>query len=281
MKKIIYTFAFLLIGISPVWSQKEIKVTATTSNGAILDVPSFSFTEPIKLVVDVSGVPVLVGKEPLYIWAFIQGCCSAPNGDWGNSNEANRMTKEGPNLWSIIIPSVKSFVGASYKQARDAAETNGRSADQTRFGFLVKAKDGNGDIKSGDIDIPFTGPIYIKEKLETFPINPAASDVLTIVYNQDKEDVEEMKTVTDVYLYATATLASGGTKEPFTQEEVGTTAALKLKKEGTKYTITIIPNQFFSIEADEEITQINVLIQGTEAEVNFGNAKAVKIVTVK
>lgn len=276
MKKIAFIL-FLTIFLVPVLhAQKEINITATTSNAFISSAESFSFTEPITLVVDVSGVPALVGQDAIYIWGFIQGCCSAStNGDWTNSNEASRMTKVRDNVWSYTMPSVKAYVGASYKQAKDAADGNGRDETETRFGFLVKAKDGSGspEKKSGDMEVAFTGPVYIKVKFENFPINPAQSDVLTLVYNQDKEDVEAMKGVSEVYLHAVADLVGGGTKE---HEE-----AVKLTKNGTRYTTTFIPERFFGLTEGQSISKIRVVVSAADEAVNFGPEKAVNMVTVK
>jgi hypothetical protein len=276
MKKIAFILLLTISLVPVLQAQKEINITATTSATFISGAESFSFTEPVTLVVDVSGVPALVGVEPLYIWGFIQGCCSAStNGDWTASNEASRMTKVSDNVWSYSIPSVKAYVGASYKQAKDAAKGNSREETETRFGFLIKAKDGSGspEKKSGDMEVAFTGPVYIKVKFENFPINPAQNDVLTLVYNQDKEDVEAMKSVTEVYLHATADLTAGGTK---THEE-----AVKLTKNGTRYTITFIPERFFALAPGQTISRIRVTISAADEAVNFGPEKTVNIVTVK
>jgi hypothetical protein len=276
MKKIPFILLLTIFLVPVLHAQKEINVTATTSNNFVSSAESFSFTEPITLVVDVSGVPALVGLDAIYIWGFIQKCCDAPNnGAWTNSNEANRMTKVRDNVWSYTMPSVKSFMGASYKQAKDAAKANEREETQTRFGFLVKGKDGSGspEKKSGDIEVAFTGPVYIKVKFENFPINPAQSDVLTLVYNQDKEDVEAMKGVSEVYLHAIADLVGGGTKE---HEE-----AVKLTKNGTRYATTFIPEQFFALMPGQSISRIRVVVSAADEAVNFGPEKTVNMVTVK
>jgi hypothetical protein len=257
------------------WAQKEVSVTATTSNFFAADASPFSFTEPVKIIVDVSGVPALAGVEPLYMWAFINGCCGAPtNGDWNSSNEANRMTKVSPNVWYLTIPSVKSFMGASYKQAKEAAVSSGRTEQETRFGFLIKAKDGGGspEKKTGDINVPFTGPIYIKQKFENFPTNPAKDDVVTFVYNQDLEDVEAMKTVTDVYAYAIADLTGGGTV---------IANPSKLTKNGTRYAISMIPEKFFELTSSQSIDRIRVVMGAENPAINFGSEKTVNVIVVK
>jgi hypothetical protein len=284
MKYILATL--IVVGLCSYRATSQVVVSVVAkpqgSNEFISNVPSFGFSEPFKLVVDVSGVPNLSGIEPLYLWSFL-GAINAPaNGDFCNSNEASIMTKEGANLWSINIPSIKSYMAVGYKQAKDIAVSQGRPADQTRFGFLIKRDDGCSGGQSNDITIPFTGPVYIKEEFEFFPLNSSAKDVVTLIYNQELEDNTSMKAQSEVYLYAIANLAGGGILEPVAPSEVGNTASLKLTKSGTQHTISIIPNDFFEVPADKQISSINVLLRSkTDAEVNFGSTKQVRIVTIK
>lgn len=279
----ILLFSLFILGSASAQVVINIKPKPQGPAEFISNVPSFSFSEPFKLVVDVSGVPNLNNVEPIYIWGFIQGCCGAPtNGDFCNSNEASVLTKEGPNLWSIVIPSVKSYMGVGYKQARDAAIAAGRTGDQTRFGFLFKADNGCGGFQTNDLEIPFTGPVYVKEVFETFPLNSAETDVVTLKYNQDLETNATMKSQAEVYLYATATLTDGTTLEPFTPQVVGNTASLKLTKTGNQHAISIIPRRFFTVPAGKQIERINVLIRSkTDPNINFGNSRQVRIVRIK
>ena len=60
----------------------------------------FTAEDKITITVNVAGSP-LDGIDPLYIWAWVPGCCGANNGDWTNSNEANKMTKVSANVWSF------------------------------------------------------------------------------------------------------------------------------------------------------------------------------------
>jgi Domain of unknown function (DUF4961) len=284
MKKLI-SFIFFALVLTKANAQVVVNVQAKPQGPAefISSVPSFSFTEPIKLVVDVSGVPNLVGVEPIYLWGFIQGCCGAPtNGDFCDSNEASRMTKESSNVWSIIIPSVKSYMGVGFKTAKDAAIAQGRPSDQTRFGFLVKRDNGCGGFQSNDMSIPFTGPVYIKTEFEQFPANAAQTDVITLTYNQDLENDATMKNQTEVYLYATADLMVGGSIEPFTPAEVGNTASLKFVKNGSQYTISIIPDKFFDLQAGQQIDKINILIRSkSDNNINFGPTQNIRMVKLK
>lgn len=287
MKYIISTITLLIIASFQVIGQVVVNATAkpqAAGTSVVTNAPDFGFTEPFKLVVDVSGVPSLAGVEPIYLWGFVEGCCGAPanGGDFCNSTDAGLMTKESTNVWSYTFTSIKSYMAIGYKQAKDAAVNQGRTADKTQFGFLVKADNGCGGFQSANIEVPFSGPVYIKEEFEVFPLNSSEKDVVTIIYNQDLENDVTMKAVSEVYLYATAELVGGGTIEPFTPAEVETTASLKLAKSGSQYTISMIPSEFFETPMNKQIERINVLLRSkSDAGVNFGAVRQVRIVKIK
>lgn len=282
MKKIFFSLLSLLAFTFVAQAQVNIPITAPASNSFIGAVPSFSFTEPIRLVVDVSGIPVLKAEvdanKPIYIWAFIQGCCGAQNGQWDNSNEANRMTQVGAAgadkyKWSFVMPSVKDFIGASYNQAKQAAVANGRSETATRLGFLVKGKNGTGDIKSGDIEIPFVGPVYLPTETRTFPANYSQEDVVTIVYDQNLEDNAAMKASTTVFLYIEGDI-NGNNTIPVSQANVGTstTPSMRMIDKGNKtFTYTFVPNRFFTIPAGQRLTKIRYTVRSqNDQNINGG-----------
>lgn len=105
------------------------------------------FEESDNITITIQGSSVnevtwgITGNE-LYLWAWSydtnlsnqQDCPT--NGSWGNSNETNRFTyNSGSDTYTI------SFVPTSFFSRTGIG----------RIGFLVKAKDGNGDKKSQDI----------------------------------------------------------------------------------------------------------------------------------
>ncbi len=278
MKKILYIFVCIMF-VMNVNAQIVVNITAPSNNQFIASTPSFSFTQSVKLIVDISGIPALVAEEAaggnIYIWGFIQGCCGAPtNGDWTNSNEANRMTKESTNKWSITLSSVAAFVGASYDKAKQAAVGAGRSETETRFGFLVKGKSGAGspEKKSGDIEIAFTGPIFVATEYRTFPANYSQEDVATVFYDQNLEDNATMKTQTEVYMYMEADLVGGGSIIPFTSAQVATTPSLKMTDlGGKKYRFNFIPAKFFNLTGTQRISKIRITMRSkTDANINGG-----------
>lgn len=286
MKKIFSLILLLTLFSINAFSQVEVKVKATSSTAADdgyippdgNDVVLFSFTEPVKIIVDVSEVPALTGASELFIWGFLNGCCGAPtNGDFCDSPNTSQMTQEGPNLWSFTFTSVRDYMQVGFSQAREAAVSRGRNPDETRFGFLVKLRNGCNGGQSGDMNIAFTGPVYVKQKYESFPFNFSQTDVTTVIYNQDLEDVAEMQNLSDLYLYARATLVGGGTKE-----KSGTTPDLKLNSEGdSRYTLSFIPKDFFELTDSEQIENITIEIRGASEGVGGGERILGKLFTLK
>src|SRR5215212_4546615 len=126
MKKI-FSLLFMLAG----WSYLH----AQTSGAVVTTIPSsFTAEDQVKIIVDVSNVPNLKDREPLYMWTWEPGDPAPGNGGWDNSNEARKMTKEGPNKWSFTMTPTQYY---------------GKTpAEITQISFLVKAKDGNGDRKT-------------------------------------------------------------------------------------------------------------------------------------
>lgn len=278
MKKIVYLLLFWCVA-NTAKAQINVNVAAPTTNQFIAGTTPFSFSERVKLIVDISAVPILVAEEAagkdIYIWAFIQGCCGSPNnGDWGNSNELHKMTKESTNKWSYTFTSVGDFIGTDYAAAKSAAKAAGRPEDQTRLGFLVKGKNGNGDVKSGDMEVAFTGPVYVPSEFAVFPLNYSSDDVVTYLYDQNLEDNATMKTQTEAYVYLEGDLAGGGTIIPVSQANVGTSTNPSMKmtdKGGKKFTYTFVPSRLFGLTAGQRLTAIRVTIRSkTDQNINGG-----------
>ena len=135
MKKLILVF---LLFINWCFAQQQTVTHSVT--------PS-PFEESDNITITIQGSSVnevtwgITGNE-LYLWAWsfdtnlgnLQDCPT--NGSWDNSSETNRFTyNSGSDTYTI------SFVPASFFSRTGIG----------RIGFLVKAKDGNGDKKSQDI----------------------------------------------------------------------------------------------------------------------------------
>lgn len=105
------------------------------------DVDPSTFEEDDLITVTVSDVnPTLWGVSDIYLWAWsydLNGANSEDsptNGTWTNSNEAQKMTNNGNGTYTI------SFVPTTFYNRTGIGS----------IGFLVKAKNGDGDKKSQD-----------------------------------------------------------------------------------------------------------------------------------
>jgi 1,4-alpha-glucan branching enzyme len=137
MKKLVF---FVLLIPCFVFAQQQ---TATYS---ISPSPTFEGTDALTITVNGSSINEAtwgVTNNQLYAWVWALNTANANipfggNGDWGNSNNSQLMTYNAvSDTYSFSYnPSVFTFFG---------------STEVAKVGFLIKAKNGNGDKKSQDI----------------------------------------------------------------------------------------------------------------------------------
>ena len=130
MKKNIFSFIVLISSF--IFSQQQ---TFTFSIN-----PS-TFDEDEEITITASNVDVSAwGVTDIYLWAWsfdsnYENLQDSPtNGSWTNSNEAQKLTNNGNNTYSITLTPTTFFNRTTIG----------------RIGLLVKAKNGNGDKKSQD-----------------------------------------------------------------------------------------------------------------------------------
>ncbi len=269
MKKIlIYTGLFLLITSYKLAAQA---ITTTPD-------PPIS-NEELKITVDVSSVPILAGKPgPMYIWTWGPNDPPIGNGTWDNSNEALKMTKEGDNVWSFTMTPTTFY----NKPANDIKEIS----------FLVKEKNGNGDKKTGDLKIKINPPGYIEppKPERIFPTQPLLSktnknmtffsenDIVTIYYDLKIAEKEELKALTELYIYtAVKVKKANGTEEDWQYQvapwdQVGNTPKLKLTPEGNNvFSLTFIPRKLYNVAPTDHITQLNIIFRNKQGTVQTSN----------
>ncbi len=131
MKKIIFLL-ILFLGIFTNYAQQQ--------NATFIITPD-SFEEGDQITITVSGVDTSIwGVNDIYLWAWYfeagsnNAINSPTNGDWTNSNEANKFKDNGDGTYSFtMVPT--SFYNAT---------------GIDRIGMLAKAKDGSGDKKTQD-----------------------------------------------------------------------------------------------------------------------------------
>ena len=239
MKKIILSiFSLFILAIS---------AKSQTSGAVVTTIPSsFTAEDVVKIIVDVSAVGNLAGREPLYLWTWNPGNPAPGNGDWTNSNEARKMTKEAPNKWSVTFKPTEFYGRAP--------------AEITKIEFLVKAKDATGDLKTNDISLNVDPLIYTPTVFRTFPKFIGLNEIITAYLDQNLAlDVTTQRmdpSTAEISLY------NGNT-------QVGTTKTVNLKSEGSKvWSNTFFPPALFGISGNSVVTKIQIKFKGTVRDVN-------------
>lgn len=161
MKKILQ-FLFFSLFVFPVLGQVQ-NANFTLNPG--------TFNEDQEVMITVSGVDPTIWNagqpDNIYLWAWqldqndnhIGDALN--NGDWTNSNEANKMTNNGNGTYSFTFTPTTLF----------------GTTGITKMGMLVKAKDGSGDKKSQDF-LTSVGKVLVTiTNPTTYPVvvNPGAS----------------------------------------------------------------------------------------------------------
>lgn len=239
MKKIL-SVLLLMTG----WSYLQ----AQTSGAVITTVPSsFTAEDVVKIIVDVSKVGNLKGKEPLYIWTWEPNDPpTGGNGSWDNSNEGMKMTKEGTDKWSwTITPS------QFYNKAPGLI---------TKISFLVKAKNGNGDSKTDDIKLDVAPLVYVPGVFRTFPKVVGQNEFITFFLDQNlATDITTQRMVPQtarISLYAGA-------------DQVDVTKTVTVTKQADKlYSASFYPPKLFAIPANRIITKMKVVYLGKGKDAN-------------
>jgi hypothetical protein len=223
-------------------------VQAQTSGVTFTTLPSsFTAEDVVKVIVDVSAVPNLAGKEPLYIWTWEPGEPAPGNGTWENSNEARKMVKEGPNKWSwTFTPS--QYYGKS-------------PAEIPQISFLVKAKDGSGDTKTTDIILKVAPLVFVPSVFRMFPKSIGQTDVVTFYLDQSLAT----DPVTERMIPATAKISLWDTQN----KQIDVEKTITLTKQGARlFSYTFLPGKMFAIPAIQQLNKMKVIFKGKGKDVN-------------
>lgn len=170
--------------------------------------------DTLKIIVDISALDMgldhnvrlmdaVDAGEDMYIWTWnpVEHPAGHPlvNGTgsqaWKNSNDTLRMTHEGGYSFSYTMVPVDFY-------ETDAATVYARDIE-----FLVKPKDGGGygdpDIKSNDILVAVDPPTTTRDPVYHFPEFFTQNDVVTVVYDNNREPKTSMQNLSegDLYVY--------------------------------------------------------------------------------
>lgn len=254
MKKITILFALIL---------------GTTASAQITTIPDENIdpSDSLEIIFDPAGLDLAVAPqdalkqaidagEDMFIWTwkpaahpdghpYVNGTGSAP---WKNSNDAMKMTKNvnGTFSWKIV-PTLFYEVDATTVYAED-------------IHFLVKAKDGGGygdpDVKSDDLKITIDPPATDRNPFYHFPAKVMTDDVLTLRYENWREDKASMQNLdpTECYLYSKVYYLDGSFSEIENAFNVGSNPALQMDFLGDgNFEKIIAPAQFFNVPANKTI----------------------------
>ncbi|MGB8190721.1 MAG: hypothetical protein WCF67_02325 [Chitinophagaceae bacterium] len=239
MKKI-FNVLMLMLGA---WSY----VQAQTSGAVVTTIPSsFTAEDQVKIIVDVSNVGNLKGKEPLYIWTWNPGDPAPGNGGWDNSNEGRKMVKEGTDKWSWTFTPTQYY---------------GKTpAEITQISFLVKAKNANGDLKTDDINLAVAPLVFTPTAFRTFPKIVGQNEVITFFLDQSLATDLTTQRMTPVS--AKISLFAGATQVDVEKTVTLNAQAAKL------YSYSFFPPKLFTIPANTVITKMRVIFKGKGKDAN-------------
>ena len=218
-----------------------------TSGAVVTTIPSsFTAEDQVKIIIDVSNVPNLRDKEPLYMWTWAPGEPPSGNGSWDNSNEDRKLTKEGPNKWSITL-TPSSFYGKA-------------PAEIKTISFLVKAKNGSGDAKTDDIHLTVAPLVFVPSAFRTFPKIVGQNELITIYLDQSlATDI-----VTQRMTPAQAKISLWST----TGAQVDTEKTVTLSKTGNLFSYSFLPRHLFTIPNGVMIAKMRVIFKGKGKDAN-------------
>ncbi|CAI8449514.1 MAG: Uncharacterised protein [Cryomorphaceae bacterium] len=224
-------------------------------------------SDSLEIIFDPAAMDLTVGHqdllkqavdngEDLYIWTwkpaehpdghpFVNGTGSAP---WKNSNEAMKMTKNADGTFSWkIVPTLFYEVDATTVYNED-------------IHFVIKAKDGGGygdpDVKTDDQTIAIDPPATERNAFYHFPAKVMADDIVTLRYENWREEKESMQNLDpeDCYMYAKVYFTDGSFVQIENTFNVGSNPKLKMDYVGDgNFEKLIVPGQFFNIPAGKTI----------------------------
>ncbi|HEX2534564.1 MAG TPA: hypothetical protein VHK69_12550 [Chitinophagaceae bacterium] len=239
MKKLF--FSSLLLAFSAV-------LQAQTSGAVVTTVPSsFTAEDAVKIIVDVSKVPNLKGKSPLYIWTWNPGDPAPGNGSWNASSEERRMVQEGPDLWSWTMTPTEYYGKAP--------------SEITQISFLVKAKNGDGDAKSDDINLTVAPLKFVPGVFRVFPKIIGQNEVVTVYLDQNL--------ATDLNTQRMAPAQAKITLLNMSGDVIDAEKTVNLVPQGGKvFAHTFFPPKLFTIPAGVKVSSMRVVFRGQGRDVN-------------
>ena len=261
MKKITTAFALVL----------SLSVTAQ-----ITTIPDENIdpADSLEIIFDPNGLDVSVEHqgllkdavdvgEDMYIWTwkpaehpgghpFVNGVGSAP---WKNSNDTLKMTKNANGTFSWkIVPTLFYEVDATTVYAED-------------IHFLIKAKDGGGygdpDVKTDDQSVAIDPPATERNPFYHFPTKVKIDDVVTLRYENWREEKVSMQNLLedDCYAYAKAVYTDGTSVQIENAFNVGTNLKLNMEYIGdSNFEMLLVPADHFILDPNKEVDFLEFVV---------------------
>ena len=198
----------------------------------------------------------------IYLWAWNPSSPVAGNGEWTDSNDAMRLNKIGPKLYSMTFVPTEFF------------DIEGAELYARGISCLAKLKDGSpidgfeGEPKTEDLYIPVI-PKLCDDIICVFPEVRRSDDFLSITYDNTQESyvgLQEMGSE-DCYLWMAAKLLDGSNLIYIDEDLVTSTPELKMTglDDGTpentgKFRMTFIPEDLFAPMMTPETAGIDYII---------------------
>jgi hypothetical protein len=255
-------------------------VSAFAQAVTVADPDNLDPTKEIKIIVDLTQtsndwgiVEAAASGEDMYIWTWKPyehpASSSKANGigptGWKNSNDLLKMTKEAEGIYSFTMIPTEFY------------EVDAKTVYDEDIHLLVKPKDGGGygdpDVKTEDLVLNFELPKGPSSILSTFPspfgknldsLKIEMDDIFSVVYNNNEDEKESMKGVTEMYFYPEMTGSDNVVyKIASSPKKAGEFAQLKMVNngDGTFQTSQFLSDFIAMFNLPSGVTAKSVLIQ--------------------
>ncbi|HCZ07570.1 MAG TPA: hypothetical protein DHV07_00230 [Flavobacteriales bacterium] len=186
--------------------------------------------------------------EAVYLWAWNPSAPAAGNGDWGDSDDHQVMTKVAEKLYSF------SFIPTEYFGVDGPTFFTRGISCLAKFdnGYAYEEEFG-GEAKTEDLSVGIV-PQLCNGRMCVFPEFREGDDFVTFTYDNNQETNPDLEDLDEVYLHLTArtdafTLYTYGddgvASTPF---DAGTVPELKMEPVEGKpgfFSFTFVPEDFF------------------------------------
>ena len=197
-------------------------------------------------------------NDDMFFWTWQPSDPVVGNGQWNKSNEKLKLTREGPDLYSI------KFKPAEFYTINDVA----RFYDENIKGLIKKSDGGSGgstdlENKSADLTAEIDPAPGCRAKFCPFPRVNQQDDYFTIIYDNVQEENTGMQNLQpgNAFLFARC-VADGTLYEVSKFEDVGNNPDLEMLYEGNgKFTLTFVPQDFFPIPQGAVITTMLFVVR--------------------